>query len=95
MILRTSKRVVVGSAVLWFAVVTGALMGVLMTRPRAQACECSPSEWRLRLISAASTSSELLAWPPFARLESRPGTVVISSEDFTTRTIDRLHAGDP
>jgi hypothetical protein len=93
--LRTSKRLTVSSVVLWFAALAGAFVGARMTRPRVQACDCSPPEWRLRLISDATSSAELPAWPPFARLESRPGTVVIFSEDFTTQTIDHFHAGDP
>jgi hypothetical protein len=90
-----SRRFRAGSAVVWCATLAGALLGVTMTRPRAGACECSPPEWRLTLNSDATNSEDVDAWPAIVHLEARPETVVLWSEDFTTETIDHLHAGDP
>jgi hypothetical protein len=93
--LRASRWFRVGSPVLWFAAIAGALLGALMTRPRARACECVPPKWRLTLVSESTSGEVVHAWPAVAHLEARPGTVVITSEDMTTQTIDHLHAGEP
>lgn len=93
--LRALRRFGVDSPVVWFAVVSGALLGVLISRPRANACDCSPPGWRLTLNSDRTSAEEVHAWPTVAHLEARTGTVVLSSEDFTTETIDNLHAGEP
>lgn len=93
--LRTARWFSAGTPVLWLAALAGALLGVLITRPRAEACECVPPEWRLTLVSERTSGEVVHAWPAVAHLEARPGTVVFSSEDMTTQTVDHLHAGEP
>jgi len=84
-------------AVPWCAAVLGALAGAMFSRPLAEACDCVPPEWRLTLQQneTDATVSAERAWPSAARLEARPGTVVLWSDDHATQTVDRLHAGMP
>jgi hypothetical protein len=83
--------------VLWCASLLGALAGAMAGERRASACSCSPPAWRLTLRTATDggSASDTQGWPASARLESRPGTVVMWSEQLAGETIDRLHAGEP
>lgn len=91
---RAWTRFRTGSAPLWCAAFLGALAGVMVTQPFAEACDCTPPAWRLTL-AANDSDAAALGWPRVARLEPRAGTVIVWSEDFTTGTIDHLHAGGP
>jgi hypothetical protein len=77
------------------ATVAGALLGALLSQPRAAACECAEPVWQLTLTAERSSAEDVPAWPPVAQLRSRPGTVELSSQDIKTQTIDLLHAGQP
>lgn len=93
--LRALRRFGMGSSVVWIAALSGALLGMLISRPRADACECTPPAWRLKLNSERTSVEELHAWPTAVHLEARTGTVVLLSEDVAAGTIDHLHAGEP
>jgi hypothetical protein len=69
----------------------------MLGRPLAEACDCSSPEWRLTLQRNATDTmvGAERAWPSAARLEARPGTVILWSDDHATQTVDRLHAGMP
>jgi hypothetical protein len=92
-----SRRVRMSAAVPWCAALLGALVGAMLSRPLAEACDCGSPEWRLTLQRTEfdATVGPERAWPSTARLEARPGTVLLWSEDHTTQTVDRLHAGMP
>jgi hypothetical protein len=89
---RVSRRIQIGSPVLWCAALLGALAGAMFSRSHAGACDCGGDAWRLTL---GQDSADDDAWPAVARLEARPGTVVLWSEDLATQTIDYIHAGEP
>jgi hypothetical protein len=69
----------------------------MFSKPLAEACDCSPPEWRLTLhrTEPVEPVGAERAWPSAGRLEARPGTVILWSDDHATETIDRLHAGMP
>jgi hypothetical protein len=95
---RAGIRAPIGSRVSWCAAVLGAAFGALAIEPSASACSCAIWSWRLTLNEERVDGSVVPAtgaWPEVATLESRPGTIIVWSEDITADKIDYLHVGEP